>query len=64
MSSADIGLASLYSASEAAWLPWVRTRVNSVWAMPGSMVVTRTPVPCRSLRRFSENWLTKALVPP
>src|SRR5690606_27709760 len=45
-------------------LPCVRTRVNSVSAMPGSMVVTRTPVPCRSLRRFSENWLTKALVPP
>ncbi len=33
-------------------------------AMPGSIVVTRTPVPCRSERRPSENWLTKALVPP
>ena len=31
---------------------------------PGSIVVTRTPVPCRSERRPNENWLTKALVPP
>src|SRR5690606_11759848 len=32
--------------------------------MPGSMLVTRTPVPCRSERRASEDWLTTALVPP
>ncbi|MDT4878154.1 hypothetical protein FQZ97_1137310 [compost metagenome] len=32
--------------------------------MPGSIVVTRTPVPCRSLRSPSENWLTNALLPP
>ena len=30
--------------------------------MPGSIEVTRTPVPCRSQRRSSENWRTNALV--
>jgi hypothetical protein len=64
MSSAVIGLAPVYSVSDAAWSPWVRTTVNSVSAMPGSIVVTRTPVPCRSERRPSEKWLTKALLPP
>ena len=32
--------------------------------MPGSMSVTRTGVPIRSARRLSENWRTKAFVPP
>src|SRR3954471_20489125 len=64
MSSAVIGLAPLYVFSEAASLPPVRTSVNSVSAMPGSIEVTRTPLPCRSDRRPSENCRTKALVAP
>jgi len=52
------------AASDAPWSPCVRTRVNSVSAMPGSSEVTRTPVPCRSARKPSENCETKAFVPP
>ncbi len=45
MSSGVIGCSPLYIASAAARFPSVRMTENSVSAMPGSMEVTRTPVP-------------------
>ena len=45
-------------------LPDLARRDAKRTTIPGSMLVTRTPVPARSQRRPSENWRTKALVPP
>jgi len=42
-------------------LKGMRERVNY---LGGSIEVTRTLLPIRSARKLSENWCTKALVPP
>ena len=64
MSAASSGWNPWYTAFARSTSPLSRTIENSVSAAPGSIVVTRTPVPTSSARRLRENWATNAFVAP